>query len=184
MALNAPAILDSLGYQVKYLEGEGPGETKIHMKANFFASGLAWDMVYSRPELGNVLREYIAYLVKQSRGGETDGKSPDVRDVPERLQAAWLELMNNMVHDLTPEQLEEMVYYFTVGSTNMDYRSMVMDGEVMVLVGGVQGLYGFLDFILVPGLCQWLETTEELDALLPPPSGLVRGMAGLMKLSL
>ena len=28
------------------------------------------------------------------------------------------------------------------------------------------------------------ETTEELDALLPPPSGMTRAMAGLMKLTL
>jgi hypothetical protein len=66
----------------------------------------------------------------------------------------------------------------------MDYRSMVMDGEVMVTIGGWQALYGFMDFMLLPGLCEWVETTGQLDALLPPPSGMVRGMAGLMRLSL
>ena len=30
----------------------------------------------------------------------------------------------------SPEEREAFVYYFSVGSTNMDYRSMVMDGEV------------------------------------------------------
>ena len=184
VSLNAQAILDSLGYEVKYLEGEGPDQVKIHMKANFFASGVAWDELHARPELADVLREYIVYLARQTGGGSDGDKQPDVRDVPVRLQAAWFVLITNMVRDLTPEQLEKLVYYFTVGSTNMDYRSMVMDGEVMVLVGGMQSLFGFLDFILVPGLCEWIETTEDLDALLPPPSGFVRGLAGLMKLSL
>jgi len=53
-----------------------------------------------------------------------------------------------------------------------------------VIMAGWQALYGFLDFLLLPGLCEWVDTTEELDALLPPPSGITRGMAGLMKLSL
>ena len=88
------------------------------------------------------------------------------------------------MEDLTPREREELIYFVTVGSTNMDYRSMVMDGEVQVLVGGWQALYGLIDFILLPGLCEWVETTEELDALLPPPSGFTRGMAGLMKLTL
>ena len=93
-------------------------------------------------------------------------------------------IVENMVADLTPEQRDELIYYFTVGSTNMDYRSMVMDGEVMVVLGGWQALLGFMDFLLLPGLCEWVETTEQLDALLPPPGGFVRGLAGLMKLSL
>ena len=76
-----------------------------------------------------------------------------------------------------------MIFYFTVGSTNMDYRSMVMDGEVQVTVSGWQSLYGFLDFLILPGLCEWVETPEELNALLPPASGMTRSMAGLMKLS-
>ena len=93
-------------------------------------------------------------------------------------------LILGLLADLTPGEREELIYYFTVGSTNMDYRSMVMDGEVMVLLGGWQSLFGFIDFLLLPGLCEWLETTEELDALLPPPSGMIRAMAGLMKLTL
>ena len=89
-----------------------------------------------------------------------------------------------MISDLSPSEKEEIIFYFTVGSTNMDYRSMVMDGEVQITLGGWQSLYGFLDFLMLPGLCEWVETTEELDALLPPPSGMVRAMAGLMKLTL
>ena len=86
--------------------------------------------------------------------------------------------------ELTPQQREELVFYFTVGSTNMDYRSMVVDAEVMVVLGGWQSVFGYLDFLLLPGMCEWLETTDELDALLTPPGGFTRSMAGLMKLSL
>jgi hypothetical protein len=184
VAESTPAILDSLGYAVKYLSGEeAAADPKIHLKANFLASRTAWDRLNERPEMAAVVREYIAYLARQASGGE-EGQAPDVRDFPEKLSTAWFILIENLVRDLTPQEREELVFYFTVGSTNMDYRSMVMDGEVMVTVSGWQSLFGCLDFLLLPGLCEWLETTEELDALLPPPGGMTRSMAGLMKLSL
>ncbi len=53
-----------------------------------------------------------------------------------------------------------------------------------MLISGWQSLHGFLDFLLLPGLCEWLENTDQLDALLPPPGGFTRGLAGLMKLTL
>ena len=182
---NVDALLDSLGYSVHYLLGDGAEvKPKIHLKANFFASGTAWNKLMVRPELADILRFHIKYLTMQAAPADTFGTAPDVQDIPEDLKTGWIELIHGLLDDLTPAEKEELIYYFTVGSTNMDYRSMVMDGEVMVLLGGWQSLYGFMDFLLLPGLCEWLETTEELDALLPPPSGMTRALAGLMKLSL
>jgi len=182
---NVAALLDSLGYGISYLSGDAEEvQPKIHLKANFFASGTAWQALNSRPELAGVLRGQIKYLASQEAASESSATRQDVRYFPEEMAAAWADLVHGMVADLTPQEREEVVFYFTVGSTNMDYRSMVMDGEVMVLVTGWQSLHGFLDFLLLPGLCQWMETTEQLDELLPPPGGFTRGLAGLMKLSL
>ena len=178
------AQLDSLGYTETYIAGEQKEKPKIHLKANFFASGTAWRKLMARPELAGIVRAHIEYLANQASPDPGRENTPNVREYPEQLFAGWHTLIKGMVEDLTLEQQQELVWYFTVGSTNMDYRSMVMDGEVQLLVGGWQALNGLLDFLLLPGLCEWLETTEELDALLPPPSGLTRIMAGLMKLSL
>jgi hypothetical protein len=181
----ALATMDSLGYRAEYLaEKETKVQPKIHMKANFLASGTAWDALITRPELADVVHEYIGYLASQAYKKGDTSHSPDVRDFPEKLAENWSKLIVALLEDLTPAQREDLVYFFTVGSTNMDYRSMVMDGEVMVVTGGWQSLYGFLDFLLLPGLCEWVETTDQLDELLPPPSGMTRGLAGLMKLSL
>jgi hypothetical protein len=180
---NAEAILDSLGFTMDYLGAAAEFiQPKIHLKANFFASDLAWRKLLARPELAGVLREHIAYLASQ--GQDKSGKVSDIRDNPVRLIAKWMILVENLLAELTPQEKEELIYYFAVGSTNMDYRSMVMDGEVMILVGGWQALFGVLDFILLPGLCDWVDTPEALDQLLTPPSGLTRWLAGLMKLSL
>ncbi len=182
---NIDALLDSLGYSISYLSGDATEvKPKIHLKANFFASGTAWKKLMVRPELAGILRAHVEYLAMQAAPADTAGKVPDVKDYPDELKTGWVELIHGLLDDLTPAEKDELIYYFTVGSTNMDYRSMVMDGEVMVLLGGWQGLYGFFDFLLLPGLCEWLETTEQLDELLPPPSGFNRGMAGLMKLTL
>lgn len=182
---NTAALLDSLDYAVQYLSRQDEElNPKIHLKANFFASGTAWEKLITRPELALVLRGQIQYLANQVTTRDDDSQYPDVRNYPEQLTDAWLALIKGLVADLTPQEREELVYYFSVGSTNMDYRSMVMDAEVMLLVGGWQSLYGFMDFLLLPGLCEWVETTEELDALLPPPSAMTRALAGLMKLAL
>ena len=183
-ALGVAALLDSLGHEEAYLAGDDDARPKIHLKANFLASGAGWQALLARPELASLIREYAAYQARQVSGRGGGEARPDVRDVPERLSAAWLALIENLMADLDPARREELIYYFSVGSTNMDYRSMVMDGEVQVLVGGWQALSGFLDFLLLPGLCEWVETRDQLDALLPPPGALTRHLAGLMKLSL
>ena len=182
---NATALLDSIGYIEEYLAGEAENtQPKIHLKANFFASGTAWQKMMVRPEMAVVVRNHIRYLASQATAQAASGQVSEVRAFPQELVTSWIALIEGLVADLSPQEREEIIYYLSVGSTNMDYRSMVMDGEVMVLVGGWQSLYGFMDFMLLPGLCEWLETTEELDALLPPPGAFTRGVAGFMKLSL
>ncbi len=74
--------------------------------------------------------------------------------------------------------------YMTVGSTNMNYRSMIMDGEVQILVTQWQTLMGLMDFTIIEGLTEWIETQERLDELLPPPSGMTKWMANLLRLAL
>jgi hypothetical protein len=66
----------------------------------------------------------------------------------------------------------------------MDYRSMVMDGEVQVTVTGWTTLAGLLDFAQLLGLSEWPETQGELDRLLPPVGGLKRKIANLGRLAM
>jgi phosphatidylserine/phosphatidylglycerophosphate/cardiolipin synthase-like enzyme len=75
-------------------------------------------------------------------------------------------------------------HYFTIGSTNMDYRSMAMDGEALIILAGKQALIGSMDFLIIAGLCEWLETPEEIEELLPAPGRINRTVAGWMKLGL
>ena len=180
-------ILEQAGYEAEYLitadtiVADTTEKPKLHLKANYFISGAVWDALYGRPEWGPVVHEYLVYLARQS--GRTESRL-DARELPAQLEAAFGDLIEGLLADHPNETQEDWIAYLTIGSANMDYRSMVMDGEVMVTVAGWNSVAGLLDFLLLIGLCEWIDSQEALDELLPPPSGATRKMANLIKLML
>lgn len=179
---SALARWDDLEYSVDYLVGSEPGESpKLHLKANYFITGTVWDRLMDLPEWGPVVYEYLQYLARQTGPPEN---RPLARNVPPALISAVGELSSALVSELTEEERARAVAFFTVGSTNMDYRSMVMDGEVQITLAGWNTLAGLVDFIFLVGLCEWVDTLEALEELLPPPGGATRTMANFMKLAL
>ncbi|RPH64893.1 MAG: hypothetical protein EHM89_00540 [Acidobacteria bacterium] len=186
VASNAGRYLDEIGYQPAYATEEDSLETpKLHLKANLFASPQVWDGLMTDPGWGEVLKLYIQYLARQQghgRGVETPVHS--VREVPEELARKVSEVVNGYYDSLTPEQQNAMISFFTIGSANMDYRSEVMNGEVMVTIGGPGGLVGVIDFVLLAGLCEWPATPEQVDELLPPPGWFTRRLSAFIKVAL
>ena len=89
-----------------------------------------------------------------------------------------------MQRDVPPEVAEHAFAYLTVGSTNLNYRSMSLDGEVEITVTGWDTLTGLLDFLLIAGLTEWVDDLDHLDELLPPPSGMWRRLANFIKVLL
>jgi len=175
-------ILEQEGYDPDYLvAGDTTVSPKLHLKANFMISRAAVDGLLSRPEWGAVIHEYIAYLARQAGSPE---QRLDVRETPAGMARAIEALIRGAMADYPRELEERAMAYLTVGSTNMDLRSMVMDGEVQITVTGWNALTGFLDFLILPGLTEWIETQERLNELLPPPSGFNRKVANLIKLML
>jgi hypothetical protein len=175
-------ILQDAEYRSAYFVAADSLETpKLHLKANFFITAPAWYALISQPEMGPVLREYFIYLARQTGPPE---ERLSAHETPESLMSAAFNLARSLEGTLTPEEAERAFAYFTVGSTNMDYRSMVMDGEVQITVCGWSALTGMMDFILLAGLCEWVDTQEDLDRLFPPPGGLTRKIGNLIRLLL
>jgi hypothetical protein len=144
---------------------------KLHLKASFFASRDAWDLLIRRPELTQVLQAYLAQVLRQAPD------SSDVRAAAAGLTEASEAMMASFQASLTDEQRRQLVYYLLVGSANQDYRSMFMDGEASVLLSGWSGVVSLIDFALLMNLSVWIDDLEMLDALMPPPSGFQRGAA-------
>lgn len=186
VALNAGATLAEMGYRPAYLTAKDSLESpKLHLKANFFASARVWDDLMSRPEWAGLLEDYIRYLaLQQGPPAHGDAGSRDVRAVPPELKRKLKALLVDYLAGLTPAQRKEIICYMTVGSANMDYRSQVLNGEVMVTIGGMAGLESVLDFMLLAGLCEWPGTPEGVDALIPPPGRVMRRLSSFVKVAL
>jgi hypothetical protein len=176
-------ILRNGNYQGTYLvAGDSLGTPKLHMKANLFITESAWYTLISAPEMGPLMREYLVYLARQTGGPAEERQS--ALDTPPALKQAVYQLAAAMEQELALKEVQSAFAYFTIGSTNMDYRSMVMDGEVQITVCGWSALSGVMDFLLLGGLCEWVDTQQDLDRLLPPPGSMTRRIANLIRLLL
>ncbi|HEX5818393.1 MAG TPA: hypothetical protein VFY20_05935, partial [Gemmatimonadales bacterium] len=138
---------------------------KLHLKAGFFASRDAWDLLIRRPEFTQVLEAYLAQLLREQPD------SSDVMVPAAALTEASAALVDAFRRSLSEEQRRTLIYYMMVGSANQDYRSMFMDGEATVLLSGWSGVVSLIDFALLMNLSVWIDDLEMLDALMPPPSG-------------
>jgi hypothetical protein len=186
VASNAGRYLDEVGYEASFsTKGDTLETPKLHLKANLFASPQVWDGLMADPGWGEVLKLYIQYLARQQgHGQELETQAHSVREVPEALARTVSYVVNGYYDSLSPEQQDAMISFFTIGSANMDYRSQVMNGEVMVTIGGPSGLVGVIDFVLLAGLCEWPATPEQVDELLPPPGWLTRKLSSFIKVAL
>jgi hypothetical protein len=66
----------------------------------------------------------------------------------------------------------------------MDYRGLMMDGEVVYVTAGRGVLPGMLDLVILLGLTDWVEDKGTLDALLPPYAEWQRKVGRFMKYAL
>jgi hypothetical protein len=71
---------------------------------------------------------------------------------------------------LAPELAARSLFYLSVGSRNQDVRGAILDGEVLYLVSGAWSLSAYADMFLLFGSTTWIESAEEMERLLPPPS--------------
>lgn len=186
VALNAPRYLDEISYApMASVAADSLESPKLHLKANLFVSPQVWDGLMADPGWADILKLYVQYLARQQDHGRTrDTTMHSVREVPEELARKVSEVVNRYYDSLSREEQDAMISFFTIGSANMDYRSQVMNGEVMVTIGGASGLVGVIDFVLLAGLCEWPSTPEEVDELLPPPGWLMRRISSFIKLAL
>ena len=84
------------------------------------------------------------------------------------MSELWDREAARIFQQTTPEQRERAAGYLTVGSHNMDYRGMMMDGEVLYITSGGGITPGLIDLLLIASLSTWVEDLDSLDALIPP----------------
>jgi phosphatidylserine/phosphatidylglycerophosphate/cardiolipin synthase-like enzyme len=72
--------------------------------------------------------------------------------------------------------------YFTVGSHNQNYRSMILDGEVAFVLASWASIHGLADMVTLSGLFVWVDTVEQMEELFPRYEGMQRKLGRWMRI--
>jgi hypothetical protein len=171
------ALADSLsaaGFHAKYLEGQPLDNPRLHMKAQYMASRIGWESMLSRPEFGEF---FLQYLRERARLVAERGQDRDVTEMTRSLMPHLNRLYAACERTTSEESRKSALWYLTVGSQNQNYRSMALDGEVLVVVAGPDAQIALADFVLLAGLTEWIDTPEELEKYLPAAGGFKRRLS-------
>jgi hypothetical protein len=164
-----PDTLLARGYHVSHLvQHDATKKPKPHLKTQFFASNEAIESLVPRPEWVAVVRDYTLARAEQTR---VRADYPNVKKLQEAVAEDKRILIDEWHASLTEKERDRSIFYFSIGSQNQNSRSLIMDGEALIVLAGTRSMVSYLDFVLLLGLTTWVENVEQLDALLPEPSG-------------
>jgi hypothetical protein len=151
---------------------------QLHMKANFFASREAWE-VMAREDWVTFTREYVPRRMTQVAARDAAvgsfGPNPDALiDVGSDVVNAWYAALPDSVR-------ARVIFISLLGSANQNDRSFLSDGEVVLALSNWPPVIPYLDLLSIIGQSTWVETPEELDALLPRRGALLTRVAHWFK---
>jgi hypothetical protein len=160
-------------------EFEYDPQSRLHLKANFFASREAWTLM-ARPEWIAMTWEFVQQRIAQVQ--TRTAAIGSLEEFPDALIDVGGGVVESWYNSLDQASRERVVFFTMMGSQNQNTRSLVVDGEVAFVVSGWPSVIPYLDFISLVGQCTWLTDPAEVDALLPPQSEFKRGLARRFKL--
>jgi hypothetical protein len=153
------SIFDSLGYVPAEVPADSERRPQLHLKAQLYISGAAWKVLRRVEGWDDV---YSVYLRERVRQLTTNNEYVD----PRLLQNALYEVLGPKLIDALGGRDEfrvgddENILYLSVGSQNMDYRGFYLDGEVTYVATHWTAMNGFMDFVFMLGLCDWVDDLE------------------------
>lgn len=144
---------------------EAGDRTKIHLKANLFASREAWSLM-TMPSWGEMTWSFVTQRLAQVQRLQ-QGAAAGTDDV----EAAILDVGSGEVQDwfraLDGGAKERVIFYTIMGSQNQNARSLIMDAEDALVVARWPAVIPYLDAISLIAQSRWITGQAELDALLP-----------------
>jgi hypothetical protein len=170
--------LESQGFEPKYLaQDQEKRKPKLHFKTQFFGSFQALSSLLEIDGWGQLIREDVLAIAKKLSGDS----SISVKDLRSEFSKETEAMVEEWYSSLTTEQHEKMIFYFTVGSHNQDYRSKIQDGEVIYVVSSLDALIAYLDFVFFLGQTTWVESIEEMEEFLPRFTGFMYNIGRYIK---
>jgi hypothetical protein len=176
------AAMMAEGYVGADAAGEQISPPKLHMKANYFATGEAWDRLLSRPEVAVPLRIYFRELAERNQALARD-EYRDYRIMADELLPPTREVLLEYVSTLSEAERSRLALFFAIGSHNQNNRSLALDGEVALVVSGWSALFGLPDFLVIVGLSEWIDDLDELEVLFPSYRGIKRRISRMIRIA-
>jgi hypothetical protein len=134
---------------------------QMHRKTQWMVERSVLQGISASPRLGELALEGLGALregmVRTPQGG------PLVEQPRLQSLRSFVELVEGL-DGLPPDP----VMYFATGSLNKNIRSMALDGEALAVVGGAWALHTYFDLLVLTGGVTWVQSLEEVEALLPP----------------
>ena len=153
---------------------------QLHLKANLFASREAWDGLLARDDIAQSLLVYFEEAAKQAAAVQEGEYRPFILD---DLLPRTHEILVDYAESLPPDERERIAMFLSVGSHNQNNRSFALDGEVSFTIGGWSSLFGVPDFLILVGLCYWIEVVEHLERLFPGYEGMQRRISHWLRIA-
>jgi hypothetical protein len=153
---------------------------KLHFKGFLYVSREAWARLVSGPAMAVGMEAYLTERGRQLR----EGIGVEEEAMAAALQRVAAAAINPLLDTLPLGERPRWAFFLMIGSANENYRSMLMDGEAMVLVSGWTSLYAIPDLILLTGLATWIDDQAELDRRLPRPGRFTRALGRMGKMGL
>ena len=126
---------------------------KLHLKAQLFLSREA-EEILKKLDWPTLVDAFLTQSMKQVHDRSQYVSAKQAWIANEHL---WDEQLDALVATTTPEERARAIAYLSVGSHNMDYRGLMMDGEVLYVTASRGVLPGMLDLVVLLGLCDWVD---------------------------
>ena len=175
------ARLKDAGFEPGYVtEDIADRKPKLHLKAQLFLSRGA-EEVLKKMDWPALMDAFITQAMKQVHDRHHYVSAKEAWAVNERI---WDKQLDAILARMTPAERSAVIAFLSVGSHNMDYRGLMMDGEVLYVTAGRGVLPGMLDLVFLLGISDWVNDAHQLDTLLPPYPEWKRKVGRFMKYAL
>ena len=163
--------------------GEASRAPKLHQKTQLVARPGAIGALLRQPGWEDIVARSM-----QVQSQQTDKFADQLGWVTPTIDSTALRntdaLLRGYEGTLSESDRKAVSFYFTLGSQNMDPRGLMSDGEASLVVSGLHAAAGVVDLYYIMARSTWIDSKEELDALVPRPKGIVARLARLIRFTL
>ncbi|HET7374060.1 MAG TPA: hypothetical protein VFJ20_11760 [Gemmatimonadaceae bacterium] len=155
---------------------ETPRAPQLHQKSQLVARPGAIAALLRQPGWDDVLARATDAQSRQTAEFATQlgWTTPDIDSSATRSTDA---MIRGYEQTLPEPERRRVSFYFSLGSQNEDPRGIASDGEAAVIVSGVQASAGVVDLFYLMARSQWIDTEQQLTALVPTKSRLMQWIA-------